>query len=253
MSLIKKLIRASIGFIYFYFYKKYTNNKGNRVILYHSIGSKLKHDTYGISITKERFEEHLIFLKENYEIICIDENYHPNLSRKTLTITFDDGYKDNLIALELCEKYKIPFVLYITTGMIGEEQYLNEDEIKLFHKSPFCTLGTHSVTHPHLEELSYEEQYKELNDSKLVLESIIGEEVTHMSYPHGSFNENTLKIVEELKYKFIGSSEIGINTQNNLDYRYIRRIEIVASDDLIELQRKAEGYYDYLSLKNRIK
>lgn len=252
-SMIKKLIRDYLGFLYYYLYKKHINNTGNRVILYHSIETKLEHDSYGISISKERFEEHMVFLKENYEIITIDQNYYNNLSRNTLTITFDDGYKDNLFALDICEKYELPFILYITTGMIGKDDYLTEDEIKVFQKSPFCTLGTHSVTHPHLENLSYEEQYKELSESKNCLEKILGEEVTHMSYPHGSFNQDTLNIVESLNYKFIGSSEIGVNTQSNFDKKFIRRLEIVASDNLIDLKRKIQGNYDYLSFKNRIK
>ena len=66
---IKKLIKKTIGYFYYNFYLKYQKNYGNRIILYHSIGTKLEHDNYGISISKKKFIEHIRYLKKNYEFI----------------------------------------------------------------------------------------------------------------------------------------------------------------------------------------
>ncbi|RXJ69009.1 hypothetical protein CRV08_06140 [Halarcobacter ebronensis] len=245
---LKKTIKLILALLYYNLYGRYRKQVGNRVILYHSIGSELKHDSYGISISKERFFEHMKYLKSNFEIIPLDNNYFNSLNKETISITFDDGYKDNLYALHVCEEFQIPFTLYITTEMIGEKEYLTKEDILLFAKSPLCTLGTHSVTHPHLGNLDYKEQYDELYKSKMTLENIVGEKIVHMSYPHGSFNQDTLKLVEEIGYKYVSSSEIGKNTQNNLNYKMIKRVEIIASDNTKELFRKIAGYYDYLSL-----
>jgi peptidoglycan/xylan/chitin deacetylase (PgdA/CDA1 family) len=246
---IKKILKEVLGFTYYNLFRRYQNIVGNRVVLYHSIGSKLKHDSYGISISKERFIQHIKFLKENYEIIPLDTEYTNSLDRDTISITLDDGYKDNLIALEICEKYEIPFTLYITTGLIGQEDYLSEEDIKLFAKSDKCLLGTHSVTHPHLDTLSYDEQYYELNQSKITLENIIDKEVTSMSYPHGCHNQDTLDIVKKLGYKIVSSSKMGMNTKENINLIKIKRVEIVADDNLKKLSKKTSGYYDFLSLK----
>lgn len=246
---MKKTLKEVLGFVYYNLFRRYQKIVGNRVVLYHSIGSKLNHDSYGISISKERFVEHIKFLKENYEIIPLDLNYANNLDRDTISITFDDGYKDNLFALEICEKYEIPFTLYITTGSIGQKEYLSEDEIKFFSKSDKCLLGTHSVTHPHLNQLSYDEQYYELLESKKRLEDIIDSEIIYMSYPHGSYNSDTLDIIQKLGYKIVSSSKMGMNTKENIDLRKIKRVEIVANDDLKKLSKKISGYYDFLSLK----
>ena len=246
---IKQIIKEILGFVYYNLFRKYQNIIGNRVVLYHSIGSKLNHDSYGISISKERFIEHMKFLKNNYEIISLNSEYENNLDRNTISITFDDGYKDNLFALEICEKYNIPFTLYITTGSIGQKEYLSEDEIRIFSKSDKCLLGTHSVNHPHLKQLSYDEQYYELSQSKKRLENIIGSEIIYMSYPHGSYNSDTLDIIQKLGYKIVSSSKIGMNTKVNIDLKKIKRIEIVADDDLKMLSKKISGYYDFLSLK----
>lgn len=247
----KSFTKEAIGFTYYHLYQKFQHISGNRVLLYHSIGSKLRHDTYGISISRERFTEHLKYLKENFEIIALDESYQSNLDKKTISITFDDGYKDNLIALELCLKYDIPFTLYITSGKIGEKQYLDKNDILEFSKSNLCTIGAHSHTHPNLATLNYNEQYSELDRSKKTLENTIFKDIIHMSYPHGSYNHDTLKIVDELGYKMISSSHIGLNTKENLNLKKIKRMEIIANDNLKSLHKKIIGFYDYLAIMHR--
>jgi len=249
---LKKQIKDTLATCYYNLYKQFDTKVGNRIVLYHAIGSKLSYDTYGISISKERFTEHIKYLKDNYEIIAIDSEYKNNLERDTVSITFDDGYKDNLIALELCEKYQIPFSLYITTNEIGNRDYLNKSEILEFAKSEYCILGTHSHTHPHLENLSYEEQFNELDKSKKILEDILSKEVSDFSYPHGSYNSDTIKIIDKIGYNIVTSSHIGLNTIDNLDLLRLKRIEIIASDTLNDLRRKTKGYFDYLALKDRL-
>ncbi len=249
---MKKTLKEILGFVYYNIFQRYKKIVGNRIFLYHSIGTKLSHDIYGISISKERFMEHMKFLKEKHEIIPIDSNYKNNLVRNTISITFDDGYKDNLIALEICEKYNIPFTLYITTNEIGNKNYLNKNEILEFSKSSLCTLGVHSHTHPLLANLSYEEQFRELQVSKQVLEDIIQKKIVTMSYPHGSYDNITLEILEILGYDMVSSSHFGINTMDNFDNKRLKRIEIVALDDLSVLEKKINGWYDYLSIKEKL-
>ena len=246
---MKKLIKKIIAILYYNLLRRFQNQVGNRIILYHAIGTKLNFDTYGISISKEKFLKQILYLKENYEIIPIDSNYKNKLNKTTISITFDDGYKDNLYALEICEKYDIPFTLYITTGFIGQDNYLSIEDIQRFSNSKICIIGTHSVTHPHLDKLDYDEQYKELLDSKETLEKIVGYPITHFSYPHGSYNDDTRRIIEKIGYNMVSSSHISLNTIKNLDLKRLKRIEIIASDNISDLQKKILGYYDYLKYK----
>ena len=59
---IKQIVKKGLGFLYYYAYKKYLINFGNRCLIYHAFGSKIKHDTYGISIN--------IIILKNILIIC---------------------------------------------------------------------------------------------------------------------------------------------------------------------------------------
>ena len=64
-------------------------------------------------------EKLIIYLKKKYDIISLDEMVERLNSnkkgRKFLVITFDDGYKDNLLlAYPIFKKLQIPFTIYIT-------------------------------------------------------------------------------------------------------------------------------------------
>lgn len=64
-------------------------------------------------------------------------------------------------------------------------------------------LGLHTHTHPNdVKSLSYEMQKKEYLENKKCLESIIGKEVSLMSHPCNSYNDDTLKVLHELRIKY---------------------------------------------------
>ncbi len=81
---------------------------------------------------------------------------------------------------------------------VREILWLSKEDVKeLFHAGHL--LGLHSHTHPTvLKDLSYEEQSQEYGRCKEILESIIGDKVTCVSYPCNSYNSDTLKIMKRL-------------------------------------------------------
>ena len=90
-----------------------------------------------------------------------------------------------------------------------KDYYLNKKEIK-YLKSLGMLIGSHSESHTLLSRLSYREQFKELNNSKIFLEKIINQSIDTFCYPYGgkiSYNGNTLKILKKLKYKLADSVE----------------------------------------------
>ncbi len=242
---LKNALKFIIGFFYYNLYYRYCKSRGNRILIYHAFGSKLLHDSYGISIDPILFEKHLIFLKRNYTILPLN---HDTLNNKididSVSITIDDGYKDNLVAVKLLEKYNIPYTIYIATGFIDKDQYLSSEDIKNISKSPLCTLGTHTINHIPLANLPKEEQFKELYESKIILESIIDKEIKDFAYPHGIYDK-TSKIIADDLYVNISTSRIGINSIDR-DIKMLKRIEVVASDDVNRLDKKIIGHFDYL-------
>ena len=64
---LKRVIKNVMGEVYYNGYYRYLKPNGNRTLIYHAFGSKLNHDSYGISINPKLFEEHLKFLKNKLE------------------------------------------------------------------------------------------------------------------------------------------------------------------------------------------
>lgn len=96
------------------------------VLMYHRI---INYDTdpWDLAVSPENFEEQLQVLK-NYNVVPIStleswltkENQIP---KKTVAITFDDGYIDNYTnAKPLLESYQMPAVFFIATEAIEKQQ-----------------------------------------------------------------------------------------------------------------------------------
>jgi polysaccharide deacetylase family protein len=241
----KKIIKSIAGGIYYNGYYRYIKPQGNRTLIYHAFGSKLPHDSYGISIDLKLFEEHLKFLQDNYLLLPLNHDTLDNkLDIDSVSITIDDGYKDNIAAIELLEKYNIPYTIYVATGFIDKNQYLSSCDLRDISKLNLCTIGAHSVNHLHLSNIGKEEQYRQLYESKIFLEDTIEKQVIDFSYPYGDYNESARLIANSL-YEIISTSSIGVNTIN-CDKKMLKRIEIISSDNILNLRKKINGYYDFL-------
>ena len=95
------------------------------ILMYHRIlpDEKIKEDLdLGLAISCSHFENQIKILKSKYKIYSMDEfidNLKKGKSKFMLTITFDDGYKDNLLyALPILEKFEVPALIYITTNFL---------------------------------------------------------------------------------------------------------------------------------------
>ncbi len=105
------------------------------VLLYHRI-SEYSTDPQLLCVTPQNFNTHLAFLKNNYNLLRIDEWVSHLLNKRkfperSVVLTFDDGYVDNyLFALPLLEQYKVQALFYIATGTIDSDREFWWDEVE---------------------------------------------------------------------------------------------------------------------------
>ena len=116
--------------------------------MYHRI-ARLRRDTWALSVSPDRFREHLAVLRERRTPMAmtalIDALDQGDVPTDAAAVTFDDGYLDNLeIAKPLLEAAGVPATIYLATGWIGSGQQFWWDELEamLFRPEP----GKLSVT-----------------------------------------------------------------------------------------------------------
>ena len=80
---------------------------------------------------------------------------------------------------------------------IIKDLWMSEDELKEISKQGHL-VGLHSYSHPtQMSKFSYQEQYKQYKKNLEHLNAVVGE-VVCMSHPCGDYNDDTLKILNEL-------------------------------------------------------
>ena len=171
---------------------------------------------------------------DGFEPICLDEAVERIQKRKGKfsCFTFDDGYLDTYtLAYPTLVKLKVPFCVYMTRNFYRgttqptwdiDAKMMNVEQLKEMSESPFCTIGVHTCTHPHLSKLDAEQQLHEMADCKADLENLLGKKILHMAYPHGDYDQTTVEIV----------SKLGFDTAVTTSGRYVRN-----DSKLLELDR----------------
>ena len=224
-----------------------------RVLMYHSINqssdsdSDSNSDTY--SISERNFAAHVDLLaehcdSENSKIVSLD-----SASKSGVTITFDDGYQDTLtVAAKILGAKKLPFTVFVTSQNItsGDSNYLSQSQLIELSKIPGVTIGSHGHSHTHLAESTSSEVHNELRQSKDWLEQTIQKAVTTLSYPHGSFNAEVVRLASDAGYKFAATSEWGVYQVGTRPLE-IPRIDVWGPDTKRTLQQKLCGKWSWIA------
>lgn len=111
--------------------------KNNSIVnlMYHGVVNENSNYFSPRHITNKQFEKHLLYYKKNFDIISVEEAFE-NLQnnhqyrRKTITISFDDGFENNYTnALPILEKHKIKATIFVSSSCIQESEWLWTDFI----------------------------------------------------------------------------------------------------------------------------
>ncbi len=235
--------------------KRNVPRAGFRILLYHSVGARLAHDRYGISIEPRLFEKHMEILAgetQNFHLTTFDDTQNSTTTPLRVAVTFDDGYRDNLhIATPILLKRNIPFTVFVTSSFVGKtsDGYLSAAELKELSALPNVTIGAHGATHIRLVECDDATLQAELSESRRRIEDLIGRSVTTVSYPHGSVNLRVRAAATQCGYATGGCSRFDINEAHR-DRLLLNRCEIVAADSERVFSQKLYGAWDWYRWRN---
>ena len=179
------------------------------VIMYHDIKIEA-HDKFDVLL--EDFCAQLDWLKENnYKTLSMEEfvsiiKKGKPFPEKSVLLTFDDGYSGiaNYAVTEL-KKREMKGTFFIITDMLGvfSTRYVHttEKQLKEIANNKLFSIGSHTLSHPHLLELNEDDLEDEIEDSKEFLEKLTGRKVLAFAYPYGEFDDDIVKRVIDAGYE----------------------------------------------------
>jgi len=222
---------------------------GLRILTYHAVGTSIRGDRRLIyNIAPARFEEHMRHLAHNHgdELVGLDCS-SPAGARLRIAMTFDDGYRDNLmVAAPRMSALGIPFTVFVCTGAVAGRRagFLSPEEVRELATCPGATIGSHTVGHPRLTDCTEDRVKEELVGSKAYLEDLLGSKVDSLAYPHGAVNFRVRDMAELAGYRIGASTRFDIN-RDGRDPLLLCRTDIWADDGIRVLEEKLRGDWDW--------
>jgi peptidoglycan/xylan/chitin deacetylase (PgdA/CDA1 family) len=124
---LKRGVRSTLAHSSFRFLHRFYTGLGS-CLLYHQVttetnGSIFLNPYIGLVVPIKEFEQQIDYISKHYNCVALPEAVERlsegTLSNRTIIVTFDDGYHDNLVhALPVLERYGVPATIFVTTGFI---------------------------------------------------------------------------------------------------------------------------------------
>ena len=219
------------------------------VLMYHNIVNNPRYaSTFAIS--KEQFEEDLKYLKECGYVsvtphkLCAYVDTSTKLPKKTVMITFDDGYLSALnIVLPLLKKYDFDAVFavvgsYANLGKSNPDcgkvfAYLEQDDIKELSLSGYAEIASHSYAlHSNKLRRGVAKKYGEssVEYKKMFLDDLKKNEdflkgyapaPICFAYPFGRYCAESEEVLKQNGYRMTLSCNEGINEISGCESLYL--------------------------------
>jgi len=213
LSLVASTIKLFIIIILFFSNSKaelnnikyYSDDMGILSLMYHRFDENKYPST---NIKMAVFKQQIEIIKDlNYNFYNpknLEKNFHIVKKEKKILITIDDAFSSFYdVAWPYLKKEKIPFILFVSTKVVGKNGYMSWAQIKELEKDSNVYIGNHSHTHDYLVNLTNNDFIKDIKLSNDSFIQNLGYNPIFFSYPFGEYN-NFIKshIAENFKFSF---------------------------------------------------
>lgn len=171
----------------------------------------------------------------------------PQPARRSVAITFDDGYVDNLAAAEELRRRGMRATWYVVAGSLGDRprwkadggptgRLMSATELREL-RAAGMEIGSHTMSHQRLTSLAPEQRRQEIEASRTVLEDTLGSAVHAFAYPYGDFDADVTAAVRTAGYSSACTTQPGWALRDG-DALRIRRLTVFNEDGTARFARK---------------
>jgi peptidoglycan/xylan/chitin deacetylase (PgdA/CDA1 family) len=149
----------------------------------------------------------------------------PTFNRALLSLTFDDGRMSQYSAgWPVLQQYGMKATFYIISSGLSGGWFMTPNEIQSLYTAG-NEIGSHTVSHPYLTQLSSNQRTTELSQSQIDLQNIIGVPVKNFASPYGDYTESVVSQIHTY-YRSHRTTNLGYNAKSNFnpDYLLIQHI-----------------------------
>jgi peptidoglycan/xylan/chitin deacetylase (PgdA/CDA1 family) len=180
--------------------------------MYHALTART--GLHPVSLAVERFRQQLGLLRRlkyrSVSPVAVADALRggPSPGRRTVAITFDDGYLDTLtVALPLLVEHGFTATCYLVARAVGRTSDWTDPKPLMDWNgvrdwlAAGMEIGAHSLTHPDLTGLSDRRLDEEVAGSRMMLEDRLGIPVGSFAYPFNLHDERTDAAVAKAGYR----------------------------------------------------
>lgn len=232
------------------------------ILLFHRVTDAIPED--GLTVGTARFRAICEMLRRHFRVAPLAEVFDTlrsgrDMPPRTVAVTFDDCYRDNLFAARVLAELGLPAAFFLPTAFVGTDRSFPWDRhlppmpnlrwddvremVRLGHE-----IGSHTMNHPNLGTAPCAEARAELFGSKAVLEQQLGRRVRWFAYPYGgmrNFRPEAAALAEEAGYDGCLSGYGGF-VRPGCDARLLPRDAAPCYQSLINLRLHLSGCLDWL-------
>nr|VFK45278.1 MAG: Polysaccharide deacetylase [Candidatus Kentron sp. TC] len=233
-----------------------------RILMYHMVREHRPGASFNkLRVTPRRFERQLRWLRtRGWYFAFVEELTKPErLPKKTVCLTFDDGYRDNFIhAHPVLKKYHAKATLYPVvdrfdrdwsvrkkahhdSGELKREPKLTDAEIREMLGSGYWRLGGHTMTHANLSRLDGEGKREEILGGRVRLAERFETSPRSFAYPFGIYDEEDVGIVAQAGFETAVTTRNGISRDIPRERLELRRIKVSGKDNMLAFRSKMRG------------
>lgn len=187
---------------------------GIPVLCYHQLEAGDK--SYGgYNVSPERFEEQLRYLsRAGYQSLnqaqLVDllagraQPGRDGVPERGVVLSFDDGLISHYrVAAPLLKRYGFRGVLFLYPTVLDSKRaaYMNWEQARELVESGVFEVGSHSLYHPYLPELSSKRLASQMRDSRKILERKLGVSVRSFAYPFGVYDRRVIAAARDADYE----------------------------------------------------